>query len=80
MIQSIVEKSDLGFVFVIVPTVQFYGSKYNSQSDSWIEMKFYQEFPDIFFYVELKFQDNWSSKRHHNTDQKLIYFMLFGSF
>jgi len=42
----------------IVPIDQFYDTKYNYQSDCWIRLKFYQEFLDILFYNELKFQIN----------------------
>jgi hypothetical protein len=39
---------------VIVPTVQFYSIKHNSQSDRWIGLKFYHEFSDS-FYINLIF-------------------------
>jgi acyl-ACP thioesterase len=35
--------------------VQFHGHRYNSQSDHWIELKFYVEFIDMFSYLRLKF-------------------------
>ena len=47
-----VEQENLDFS-VILLIVQFYAIKYNSQSDCWIELKFYQDFPEIFLYIEL---------------------------
>jgi hypothetical protein len=32
-------------------TVQFHDDSYNSQSDSWIGLKFYVESPDMFSYL-----------------------------
>ena len=40
---------------VIMPTVKFYNKTYNSQFDHWIEMRIYPAFPNIFFYVRVKF-------------------------
>ena len=34
-------------------TIQFYIIKHNSQIDRWIKLEFYQEFPNILFYVFL---------------------------
>jgi len=31
-------------------TNQFYGNNHNSQSDHWIELKFYVGSPDMFYY------------------------------
>jgi hypothetical protein len=47
-----VEQENLDFS-VILLIVQFYAIKYNSQSDCWNELKFYQDFPEIFLYIEL---------------------------
>jgi hypothetical protein len=58
-------------------TMQFYGNNHNSQSDRWIRLKFYVEYPNIFFYLELKFQVNQSSERHHNTGQQRLYFVIY---
>jgi hypothetical protein len=58
-------------------TMQFYGNNHNSQSDRWIRLKFYVEYPNIFFYLELKFQVNQSSERHHNTSQQRLYFVIY---
>jgi hypothetical protein len=38
--------------------VQFYAIEHNFQLYLWIEMKFNQEFSDIFFHFEFKFQVN----------------------
>jgi hypothetical protein len=57
---------------VIVPTVQFYSVKYNSQSDRWIGLKFYHEFSDT-FYINLIFEVNWSSKMYRNIGQQIQY-------
>jgi len=34
---------------------------------------FNHEFLDMFFYTKLKFQVNWSSTRHRDTDKKMQY-------
>jgi len=39
-------------------TVQVYGNSYNSQSDRWIELKVYVNFPDVLSYYGLRFQVN----------------------
>ena len=54
-------------------TIQFYGNNHNSQSDHWIELKFYVKSPDMFSYLGLKFQVNQSSERHLNTGQQRLY-------
>jgi len=54
-------------------TIQFYDNSHNSQSDCWIELKFYMKSPDMFSYLGLKFQINWSSGKHHNTGQQRLY-------
>jgi len=48
--------------------IQFYGNNHISQFDRWIGMQFY-----IFSYLNLKFQGNWSSGRHHNMGQQRLY-------
>jgi hypothetical protein len=53
--------------------VQFHGDSYNSQSDSWIGLKFYVESPDMFSYLGLQYQVNQSSERHYNTGQQRLY-------
>jgi len=62
--------SDSNVKYVIV---QFYNNSHNSQSERWIGLKLYVESLDMFSYHELKFQVNWSSKRHHNTSQQGLY-------
>jgi len=54
-------------------TVQVYGNNYNSQSDCWIELNFYVDFPDMLSYYGLTFQVNQSLGRHHNTGQYRLY-------
>lgn len=54
-------------------TIQFYSNNHNSQSDRWIELKFYMKSPDMFSYLGLKFQVNRSSKRHLNTGEHRLY-------
>jgi len=53
--------------------VQVYRNSYNSQSNCWIELKFYVDTPDMFSYYRLKFQVNQTSRRHHNTSQYRLY-------
>ena len=50
-------------------TVQVHGNNHNSQSDLCIRLTFYVDSLDMFSYLELTFQVNWSSGRHHNTSQ-----------
>ena len=69
---TIQERSNSDFD-VKCATIQFYGNNHNSQSDSWIGLKFYVEFPDIFSYLGLNFQDNLSSGRHCNMGQQRMY-------
>lgn len=59
-------RSDLDFNAKSV-TVQVYDSNYNSQSNRWIGLIFYVDFPDMFSYLELKIQVNRSLERHRNT-------------
>jgi len=54
-------------------SIQFYGNNHNSQSDSWIGLKFYMESSDMFSYLGLKFQVHRSSERHRNTGQQRLY-------
>ena len=42
-------------------TIQFYSNSHNSQSDHWIELKFYVESLDMLSYLGLQFQVNRSS-------------------
>jgi hypothetical protein len=53
-------------------TVQFYNNNHNSQSDRWIELKFYVQPPDILSYLGLQFQVNQSSGRHRNTSELIL--------
>jgi hypothetical protein len=52
--------------------VQFYDIRHNSQSDCWIEIKLYEETPDILFYLGLKLQVNDSSRRPCKSDDSQI--------
>ena len=54
-------------------TIQFYGNNHNSPSDRCIDLKFYVVSPDIFSYIGLKFQVNWSLERHRNMGQQRLY-------
>jgi len=61
-------------------TIQFYGNNHISQSDRWIELKFYVKSPDMLSY-------NQSSGRHLNMGQQGMYkfcyllrFVLWTSF
>jgi hypothetical protein len=54
-------------------TIQVYSNSHNSQSNSWIGLKFYVESPDMFSYLWLKFQVNQSSRRHCNRGQQRLY-------
>ena len=54
-------------------TVQVHGNSHNSRFDHWIKVIFYVDSPDMFSYLELKFQINWSSGRHRNTGQQRLY-------
>jgi len=54
-------------------TISFYGNSHNSQSDRWIELKFYVEFHDNFSYLGLQHQVNRSLERHRNTGQQRLY-------
>jgi hypothetical protein len=65
---TIQARSNLDFD-VKCATIQFYGKSYNSQSDRWIGLNVYMESSDMLPYLELKFQINRSSGRHHNTSQ-----------
>jgi len=54
-------------------TMQFYGNSYSLESDHWIWLTFYMESPDMFCYLGLTFQVNWSSEKHRNTGQQRLY-------
>jgi hypothetical protein len=54
-------------------TVQVYDNSYNSQSDRWIEIKFYVNSLDMLSYYWLRFHVNRSLGRHHNTGQQRLY-------
>jgi hypothetical protein len=55
-------------------TIQFYGNNHISQSDRWIEMKFYVKSPDMLSY-------NRSSGRHLNMGSTGdVQILLFTSF
>lgn len=54
-------------------TVQVYSSNHNSQSNSWIDLIFYVDSPDIFFYLGLKIKVNHNSGRYRNTGQQRLY-------
>jgi hypothetical protein len=69
MWHTIQERSNSDFD-VKYATIQFYNNSHNSQSDRWIELKFYVECPDMLAYLSLKFQ---SSGRHRNTGQQRLY-------
>jgi hypothetical protein len=60
---TIQERSNSNFD-VKCATIQFYGNSHNSQSDRWIELKFYVESPDMFSYLGVKLKVNRSSGRH----------------
>jgi hypothetical protein len=61
--------SDFGVKYVIV---QVYGNNHNSQSDRWIELKYYMDSPDM-SYLGRKVQVNQSSGRLGNTSQQRLY-------
>jgi hypothetical protein len=50
-------------------TTLFYNNSYYSQSNRWIELKFYVESSNMLSSLELNFQVNWNSRRHRNTSQ-----------
>jgi hypothetical protein len=54
-------------------TVQVYDNSYNSQSDRWIEIKFYVNSLDMLSYYWLRFHVNRILGRHHNTGQQRLY-------
>jgi len=61
--------------------IQFYGNSYNSQSDSWIKLKFYVESSDMLSYLGLNFRsievrediETWVNRGCTNF---VIYFLL----
>jgi len=70
--ETIQERSNSDFD-VKCASIQFYGNSHNSQFDSWIELTFYVESPDMFSYLGLKLHVNWSSGRHRNMGQQRLY-------
>jgi len=54
-------------------TVQFCANEHISQSEYRIKLEFYEESPDILFYLGLKFQVIRSSGRLSNTGQNRLY-------
>jgi hypothetical protein len=69
---TIQERSNSDFD-VKCATIQLYGNSHDSQSDRWIELKFYMKSPDMLSYRGLKFQVNRSLGRHLNTGQQRLY-------
>jgi hypothetical protein len=69
---TIQERSNSDFD-VKCATIQLYRNSHDSQSDHWIELKFYVKSPDMFSYRGLKFQVNRSLGRHLNTGQQRLY-------
>jgi hypothetical protein len=51
---TIQTRSNLNFDVESAP-IQFYSNSHNSQSDHWIELKFYVESPDMLSYLGLNF-------------------------
>ena len=74
---TIQERSNSDFD-VKCATIQLYRNSHDSQSDHWIELKFYVKSPDMFSYRGLKFQVNRSLGRHLNTGQQRLVDFLFG--
>jgi hypothetical protein len=52
--------------------IQFYGNSHNSQFDRWIELTFYMENPNMFFYLRLQFQINQSGKASQYGSKKFV--------
>lgn len=71
-INARVKQSNLNFSVMLL-TVQFYAIEHNSQSECQIKLKVYQQFPDLLFYIGLKFQFILISKRSYDTSQKIQY-------
>jgi hypothetical protein len=69
---TIQERSNSDFD-VKCAAIQLYRNSHDSQSDRWIELKFYVKSPDMFSYRGLKFQVNRSLGRHLNTGQQRLY-------
>ena len=66
------ERSDSDFG-VKSTTVQVYGNSHKSESDRWIELIFYVDSPDMFYYLGLKNKLNWILGRNRNTGQRRLY-------
>ena len=62
--------SDFGIKF---STVQFYAIEHNFKSNHWIKLKLYQKILEVFVYVGVNFQMNWSSERTCNIGQNRLY-------
>jgi hypothetical protein len=54
MIDARIEQTNSNFS-VIISIIQFYANEHNFQFDHWIKLKFYEESPNIIFYLKLKF-------------------------
>jgi len=54
-------------------TVQIYAIEHNSKSNRWIELKLYQKILEVFFYVRVNVQVNWSLKRTCDIGQNMLY-------
>ena len=54
MIDARIEQTNSNFS-VIISIIQFYANEHNFQFDNWIKLKFYEESPNIIFYLKLKF-------------------------
>ena len=65
-------KSDSGFG-VKVSTVQFYAIEHNFKFNRWIELKLYQNIPEIFVYIEVHFQVNRSLEKTCDIGQNRLY-------
>ena len=57
---------------LIFSIIYFYANKYNFLFNHWIQMKFYQTFLEVLFYITLKVQINSTSRRPCNKIQELI--------
>ena len=68
-IQAMVKQSNSNYSVMLL-TVQFYVIEHNSQFECQIELIFYKQFPDLLFYIGLKFQFNLISRRFYDRSQK----------
>jgi hypothetical protein len=53
--------------------VQFYSIEHYSKSNRWIKLKLYQIVPEVFFYVGVNVQVNWSLGRACDIIQNRMY-------